>query len=454
MAHPDDVASILSSSEKGLRGYERVSSFLGVRGLLTRPSADEAYCIQRRKIQRAFSPHYLKDMSRCLAHHAAKLRDRWLEQASGCAVTTVIYYDVSEALIKALCEIAGFRVPSAPSLRDVASAFRRVATTEPACRVLPFGKRFMSLFSHVVGHTGPSPQSITDAKSVIHSFAEKVVRDSPLFNGNETATTLWERIQEGAKLSECSRDTTATICILQEQVKTFLFAGFETTMNSLLWGILLLAENPAFQSTLADEIIALFPPLTDKPQSRGVFGSDDVEELRKLPMLRAFVKETLRLFPPAPIIYRTTHDTNDVFLQHSNVYVPPKTLVAVNLFAMQRSPNAFTEPLIFNPRRWVPSDKDDGDAHLSSDERSLQVMERHMAPFSAGSRSCVGRDLASAELLLFFATLLQSIIFEPVSETQGLSAEAMKGFHVTLTPEDNGRPFRLKIRPREHILPS
>ncbi|CUE71622.1 cytochrome P450, putative [Bodo saltans] len=424
VSHPDDVSTILLSCDKG-DAYADVSLFLGSHGLLTLPLANAEYCYQRRKMQRAFAPNLVRGMATTFGKHASALRNRWLAKTNnGSIVTTVLYYDISESLVAALCEISGFSIPSSPSIRDVASAFRRAAAAGH--------RRSVSVFGISLSRSGGNnSKSLEDATQVIQSFAEKIVALS--LPSLDTGCLLSRICDEDSPDSLSPARTQEKRNQVLDHVKTFLFAGFETTMNSLLWSILLLSNDTGLQTDLAAEINSAFPP------SLTTLDVSHVDLIRSLPLLRGVVKEALRLFPPAPIIFRTVGGSSGLHLPHSNVHIPSKTVVAVDLFSMQRNPTAFPNPTSFCPQRWQH------ECNISGD------MDKHMAPFSSGARACLGRDAAMTELMVFIATLVQSIKFDPLRPHLGGDndcIEYMKTHHVTLAPEFEGQPLRLKISQR------
>jgi cytochrome P450 len=80
-----------------------------------------------------------------------------------------------------------------------------------------------------------------------------------------------------------------------DNVMTFLVAGHETTATTLCWALHLLSVNPETQTRVQAELDA-------------VLGGNQptLEQMAALPLLRATVDETLRLFPAAPLTARRT----------------------------------------------------------------------------------------------------------------------------------------------------
>src|SRR5690606_25545894 len=74
----------------------------------------------------------------------------------------------------------------------------------------------------------------------------------------------------------------------------FLQAAFETTSKALGWTLTLLARHPEYQDTLRSQLCDKFE---DKMPA-------SLEELKSIPLLSQVMEESLRLFPPIPLLLR------------------------------------------------------------------------------------------------------------------------------------------------------
>lgn len=119
---------------------------------------------------------------------------------------------------------------------------------------------------------------------------------------------------------------------------TVVSAGFETTANTIPWGILQIANTPEYQELLLQEAISI-SPLGQNIDSISIFD---------LPFASLFVKEVLRTFAGASYIGRALAQD----LKIGNYVVPAGSLV--NTFAgfMNRHPLVYEYPDLFNPYRW------------------------------------------------------------------------------------------------------
>jgi cytochrome P450 len=86
-----------------------------------------------------------------------------------------------------------------------------------------------------------------------------------------------------------SNSGTLDLVDVVSQIKTFFFAGFDTSSSVLAWTMYHLARRPDLESKLLEEINNVLPGSRDPTP----------EDLSSMPFLDKLVKETLRLHPPA-----------------------------------------------------------------------------------------------------------------------------------------------------------
>lgn len=89
---------------------------------------------------------------------------------------------------------------------------------------------------------------------------------------------------------------------IREEVDTFTFEGHDTTTSGLSSALYMLSRHPKVQQKVFEEIVKIFGANTEKPAR--------ISDLQELKYMECVIKETLRLFPPVPLIGReTTEDT-------------------------------------------------------------------------------------------------------------------------------------------------
>lgn len=83
---------------------------------------------------------------------------------------------------------------------------------------------------------------------------------------------------------------------IREEVDTFMFEGHDTTTGAIGFTLFCISRHPEVQRKLFEEIRAVIGD--DKTTSVGF------RELNELKYLELVIKESLRLFPPVPLIAR------------------------------------------------------------------------------------------------------------------------------------------------------
>jgi cytochrome P450 len=170
--------------------------------------------------------------------------------------------------------------------------------------------------------------------------------------------------------------------ILDELV-TILLAGHETTTSALVWGLYLLARHPQQADALAADLVSELNG--EAPSHR---------ELNHLESLRATLDETLRLYPPTHRIARTV--TTPVVV--GGHLLPAGADVVMPQWAVHRSARWYHDPEAFLPSRWTRSFRE-------------SLPKFAYFPFSGGSRTCVGGQLAWCESAVILALLTQRFRF-------------------------------------------
>ncbi|CAN4104748.1 unnamed protein product [Withania somnifera] len=141
-------------------------------------------------------------------------------------------------------------------------------------------------------------------------------------------------------------------------------------------------------------------------------------DIKNLVYFQAVVKETLRLYPPAPLL--VPHESiEDCIVQ--GYHIPKGTRLWVNTMKLQRDPMIWSNPDTFDPERFLTS-------QAGVDVRGQQY---EFIPFGSGRRSCPGITYATQVTHLAIAHLLQGFDFripsnEPLDMKEGLGMTMRK----------------------------
>jgi len=200
---------------------------------------------------------------------------------------------------------------------------------------------------------------------------------------------------------------------VRDEVLTLLLAGHETTANALAWTWYLLAQNPAAESKLHDEIASTLGERAP--------GAPDLPQLR---YTRMVIEESMRLYPPAWAISRNAIGEDEI----GGYPVRPRTNIIICSFVTHRHPAFWEEPERFDPERF-------------SSQRSAGRPDFAYLPFGGGPRICIGNSFATIEAQLIVATIAQRYRLRlapghPVELHPLITLRPRHGIRMTLYPAD------------------
>jgi cytochrome P450 len=184
-----------------------------------------------------------------------------------------------------------------------------------------------------------------------------------------------------------------------------IFAGFDTTSNTLAWSLYFLSFNPEARKKLIAEIDGIL----DDGKSIDDLSSNDIKEAH---FLKACVNETLRLRSPAP---GHVGDVIDEGTEVDGIKLPKGAVCFTNFSCYYLDELYFDHPDRFDPDRWI-----DGRVQATAgagffcnfciiylllfqlDSLNMSVNEL-FNPFLPGKHTCIGRVLAELEARVVLA---------------------------------------------------
>ena len=167
------------------------------------------------------------------------------------------------------------------------------------------------------------------------------------------------------------------IYILQD----IFIGGGETSSSVVEWGMSELIRKPRVMEKAQAEVRRVY----------GEKGYVDETELHKLIYLKCIIKETLRLHPPVPLLVpRESRER----CQINGYEIPSKTRVIINVWAIGRNHEYWSEAQSFKPERFLDNSIDFKGTHFE------------FIPFGAGRRICPGITFGIPNVELPLAQLL------------------------------------------------
>lgn len=195
--------------------------------------------------------------------------------------------------------------------------------------------------------------------------------------------------------------------------------GSDTTATTLTWAMCLLLRNPLVLEKAREEIDMQIG------KERCVNESD----ISKLVYLQAIVKETLRLYPPAP--FSSPREFNED-CTIGGYHVKKGTRLIPNLWKIQRDPSVWSDPTEFQPERFLTTHK----------EVDVKGQNFELLPFGSGRRMCAGMSLGLNMVHFTLANFLHS--FETLSaSSQSIDVTEIFGFVNT-----KATPLEILVKPR------
>ncbi|MDF0651838.1 MAG: cytochrome P450 [Nitrospira sp.] len=197
---------------------------------------------------------------------------------------------------------------------------------------------------------------------------------------------------------------------LRDEALTIFAAGHGTTANALAWTWYLLATHPEAKARFHEEVERVLQGRTP-----------NVDDLQHLPYTRAVFEESLRLYPPVPVLQRKAATKTTV----GGLPLPEGALVFVGIYNLHRHPAFWTDPDRFLPERWLNGER--------------PTARYAYLPFGAGPRACVGIHFASVEGPLLLALIGRRYDLQLAQEV------VEPEFFVTLRPKGG---IRMTLQPR------
>jgi cytochrome P450 len=361
-------------------------------GLLT--ADGEAWRAQRRALAPLFSPRQVSAFAQPMHDVAAAAVDRMRQRRGGRGI------DVSTEMSRLTLEMLEHTLFSGGLGRD-ASEFQTAVTRyfETAGRIDPLDLLGLPNFVPRLGRRR--------AQGTLNFFARAVediiaARRSLLARGEPAPHDILSLLLAAQDPDTGKGMSDADV---RANIVTFIGAGHETTANALTWALYLLSQAPDWRARVEDEIDRAFDPT--RPESTD------------LPLTKAVLEETLRLYPPAAILSREAIDT-DVL---SGRRIRAGTVVTVSPFLLHRHRMLWRDPDVFDPERFLGANRDTIDRFA-------------YIPFGAGPRVCIGMGFALLEAVIVLAHFLRAFRFDlvdghPVVPVQRITLRPRDGMKMT-----------------------
>jgi len=167
---------------------------------------------------------------------------------------------------------------------------------------------------------------------------------------------------------------------VRHEAMTLFLAGHDTTAGTLPWVWYQLAKHPEVAARVQEELERVLAGRTAT-----------AEDVAKLTYTERVVKETLRLYPQAYVLFARVAAEE---VELGGYRLPRGSLIYPAPYVIHHDARWYPDPERFDPDRFAP-------------ERFAQLPTCAWIPFGAGPRACIGAAFATMEMVLILATVLQ-----------------------------------------------
>jgi cytochrome P450 len=231
--------------------------------------------------------------------------------------------------------------------------------------------RISAFFEKVKGVAGENPMNTIRAHAFKSFVKYKQSEGNKLDIGKDTEKVhsmgdkLWtQHVSNGGEFTDDQ---------IAAELSDLFLAGMDTTADTLTYVFWLLSDPQyaSIQQTLRAEVQSLQYE-NDLPS---------VADVDKLPYLDAVLKETLRLYPiNAGSLPRLSPPGKPTVIY--DIEIPPRTICEMQALSVNRDPDVFEKPDVFNPQRWM----------IPRESTKFKEMNRQLWSFSSGPRMCIGQQ--------------------------------------------------------------
>ncbi|TFK20074.1 cytochrome P450 [Coprinopsis marcescibilis] len=210
--------------------------------------------------------------------------------------------------------------------------------------------------------------------------------------------------------------------VIRETAATFFVGGSDTTVSAINTFMLAMTCYPEVQAKAQKEL--------DRVLGKNVLPDFGDEET--LPYISAIVKEVLRWQTVTPLAIPHCLLEDDVY---GGYFLPKGSIVAGNAWAMLHDKDDYSQPLAFQPERF-----------LTPDGKLDPEVREPTAAFGFGRRVCPGKHMAASMLFISISSILSVFDISKAVDENGSVIEPTREYvsSMVLHPQ----PFKCSIKPR------
>jgi cytochrome P450 len=398
--HPEHVRHITITNAPNyekLKSYDPVRNYIIGDGLVT--STGELWKRQRRLMAPFYTPRGVQEFADIMLRDTLAMTERW--EGLAAERTQVEMFDEMALVTASIVLKAIFSTESTQDILWIKHSVETMIGYAGSKRANPF-----QLPDWVP--TADS-RNFWKARQRVHAYIDGVLDNRLAMDESAYPNDLLSKLITAADPETGERMSRK---LLRDEALTNFFAGYETSARSMSYAWYALGNHPTVRAQLHEEL--------DRELGDAI---PTLDTLKRLPYTLRVIKETLRLFPPAPM-YAKDVINDDVI---DGYRIEKGSVMLLCPYFTHRHPDFWENPLRFEPNR-----------HAPEAERERHPQAYH--PFASGQRVCLGNHFSLLETHIMLAILAQR--FDP----QLLPTYRAHFIGETLLDISNGLPMVLTRR--------
>ncbi|KZO94484.1 cytochrome P450 [Calocera viscosa TUFC12733] len=423
---------------------------------------------QRRLLQPAFNPVFIKSLAPTFAKCSSRLVKEWnrrLDTEGKNGAWSVNAYHWVELLTMESIGASAFGVQFGALEGDEHELMKAYGglMSDTFSRPDTIGIILQNLILHIppwiISYAENLPlaavRNLKAAKTTSRRFAQELIEEKrkqikadPGMKDKDLLTIL---VKSGEKNEKGTIEPMSDEMIYN-QLTTFFIAGFETAANTVSFALCELAQAPAIQERLYKEVASVLGTAADHDLAEGF----DANVLDDMPYLTAVINEALRMHPAVNYgLFKATSD-NIIPLSKPLKVADGTEVTSIPVLAGQRvvlSFDGFNRSEIvwgpdanaFRPERWLVNDM----SKVPSEDQCGGPYA-NVTNFGGGPKACIGWRYALIEMQIFVAMIVRQFElsisipdYEMWREGAFINTIPMQKDHIELGPQ---APLRIKRR--------
>ncbi|XP_069672102.1 probable cytochrome P450 6a14 [Periplaneta americana] len=272
------------------------------------------------------------------------------------------------------------------------SLFSLLSFTVPALvdflKIRPLDKKvakyFRNMVEETVNYREKNSFKRNDFIQLLIQIKNKGTVDADCKNGHQNGHTISEKTSD---------DNTMSMNCLAAQAFVFFLAGFETSSTTMQFCLYELTKNPDIQDRVRQEIDEILKKHD---------GKITYEAVQEMEYLDKVVSETLRKYPPVPILNREC--TKTYHIPGTDIVLNEGDLTVIPVLGLHHDPKYYPNPERFDPERF-------------SEEEKAKRHHYAYLPFGEGPRICIGMRFGLMQTKVGLISLLSRYQFCVSKET-------------------------------------